>query len=321
MNSQISVLVDWLTFSTRSYIDPFDVIRNYLGLDPDLFEARYGLMFYTKSLYYKGISVYFEPSESASNFEDMGICVSMSGLGCRTFDCYSNLTFSQLFQLIADDDTSICSRVDLACDDHFGLLDLDLISDCIVEGRVRSRLSKFSIIQSFVGGVNAKTIYLGSEKSSYRCRIYDKAKERNCASKEVWNRFEIVLKDHYSDQFIDLIQSMDLGSFISSFLKEKLDFINLDDSNISRCSVCSWWSDFVSQFQDISFSIDKNSSDDILKKEEYFIYQLAPTFSLLYDALGFDFFHLLYHQGLQRRSKRKQALLDSWRSSYVASAR
>lgn len=318
MNSQISVLVDWLTFSTRAYDDPVDVIRDYLGLNPDLFEARYGLMFYTKSLYFKGISVYFEPSESASNYEDMGICVSMSGSGCRTFDCYSIWTFPQLFELIADDDTSICSRVDLACDDRFGLLDLDLISDCIAEGRVRSRLSKFSIISSYEGGVNAKTIYLGSEKSAYRIRIYDKAKERNCPSEEVWNRFEIVLKDQYSDQFIDLIQTMDLGLFISSFLNDKIDFIERDDCNISRCSVCSWWSDFVGQFVNISFSIDKSSSDDLLRKEDYFVYQLAPTFSLLYDALGFDFFHLLYSQGLARRSKRKQALLDSWRSSYVA---
>lgn len=312
LNSDISVLVDWLTFSTRKYQLPEDVISDVLKLDVGLFEAGFGMMFYQKSLQFDGISVFYEPIQRANSF-DMGICVSMSGSGCRAFERYSESDFVSLFKVLSEDDTSVCSRVDLACDDHSGLLDLDLIAQYVSDGRVRSRLSKYSIISSFEGGLNAKTIYLGSEKSAYRCRIYDKAKENGCPEGEIWNRFEIVLRDHYSDSFIDFIQSMDLGLFISSFLKSKIDFIELDDSNISRCSLALWWTDFIDHFVGVEFSSDlSESSDDLTRLEDFFLYQYAPTFSLLYDALGFDFFHKLYHEGKERRSSRKNALLDDW---------
>ena len=44
------VLVDWLTFSVKEK-DPAKVIREYLGLDPELFQdAGYGLLGYNRVL-------------------------------------------------------------------------------------------------------------------------------------------------------------------------------------------------------------------------------------------------------------------------------
>ena len=44
------VLVDWLTFSVKEQ-DPAKVIREYLGLDPELFQdAGYGLLGYNRVL-------------------------------------------------------------------------------------------------------------------------------------------------------------------------------------------------------------------------------------------------------------------------------
>ena len=125
------VLIDWLTFSIKE-TDPSKVIQTYLGMDSALFQdTGYSLMGYNKVMRFSDILVCSEGRED-DFFKDMGICVSMSGNGCRTFETMSKLTlnledkqgtqsvaFPALFQLLASDadaDANV-SRIDIACDD------------------------------------------------------------------------------------------------------------------------------------------------------------------------------------------------------------
>ncbi len=86
------VLIDWLTFSVKKD-DPNEVIRDYLGLDPSLFqETGYSLLGYNRVMRFSDICVCYEPREN-DYFKSMGVCVSMSGNGCRTFETMSKLTF------------------------------------------------------------------------------------------------------------------------------------------------------------------------------------------------------------------------------------
>ena len=118
------VLVDWLTFTVKG-LEPFEVIRTYLGMDPSLFQdAGFGLMGYTQDLFFSVFHVLYEPREN-SFFHDMGVCVSMSGNGCRTFETTSALgsdagadkssVFSVLFALLASSPDCNISRIDIAC--------------------------------------------------------------------------------------------------------------------------------------------------------------------------------------------------------------
>lgn len=79
------VLIDWLTFSVKEK-DPRYVIQTYLGMDPDLFQDTGFSQFmgYSKVLRFSDIFVCSEGRED-NNFHNMGVCVSMSGNGCRTF--------------------------------------------------------------------------------------------------------------------------------------------------------------------------------------------------------------------------------------------
>ena len=124
------VLIDWLTFSVKKN-DPSEVIREYLGLDPALFQdTGYSLLGYNKVLRFSDICVCYEPREN-KHFQNMGICVSMSGNGCRAFETMSKLgakdkqgtqsvAFPALFQLLTADETANVSRIDIACDDREG---------------------------------------------------------------------------------------------------------------------------------------------------------------------------------------------------------
>ena len=94
------VLIDWLTFSIKSIQEPAQVIQKFLGLDPALFqEAPYGLMGYQRVLRFGDIQVLYEPREN-EYFRDMGVCVSMSGNGCRAFETMSRLTIMVLLSRV-----------------------------------------------------------------------------------------------------------------------------------------------------------------------------------------------------------------------------
>ena len=87
------VLVDWLTFSVKNATEPKEVIRRYLGMEPELFQdAGYSLLGYDKVLRFGDICVCYEPRENGF-FKDMGVCVFMSGNGCREFETMSRLNF------------------------------------------------------------------------------------------------------------------------------------------------------------------------------------------------------------------------------------
>jgi len=145
------VLIDWLTFSVKKD-DPNEVIRDYLGLDPNLFqETGYSLLGYNRVLRFSNICVCYEPREN-DYFKSMGVCVSMSGNGCRAFETMSNfkgakdkqgtesVAFPAFFQKLMADETANISRVDVACDDREGCLDMDKIIDKTRSNEINSRL-------------------------------------------------------------------------------------------------------------------------------------------------------------------------------------
>ncbi len=159
------VLIDYLTFSIKSAQTPQEVIQKYLGLDPTLFqEAPYGLMGYQRVLRFSDIQVLYEPREN-EYFRDMGVCVSMSGNGCRAFETMSRLTmkgakdtqgtastaFPVLFQLLAATEDANISRIDIACDDREGHLCMDDIVRKVQDNEINSRRSSMTSCLSLIG--------------------------------------------------------------------------------------------------------------------------------------------------------------------------
>ncbi len=148
------VLVDWLTFSVKE-TDPNKVIQQYLGMDPALFQDTGFTQFmgYNKVMRFSDIFVCSEGRED-EDFHDMGVCVSMSGNGCRTFETMSKLTFPGakdkqgmesiafpvLFQLLASTEGANVSRIDIACDDHTGYLSMDQIIAKVNSGDINIRM-------------------------------------------------------------------------------------------------------------------------------------------------------------------------------------
>ena len=323
------VLIDWLTFSVstlrygenKSHVDlaeytPQEVIRTFLGMDPALFEETgVPLPGYARALSFSGIFVAYEPREN-DHFKNMGICVSMSGSGCRTFEAMSGLgpePFLALFKLLDDTPGSNASRVDVACDDHAGVLDMDVICDKVRNNEINSRMTKRRIYTGWDGlQKDGSTVYIGSEKSAFRLRIYDKALEQG--TQEHWIRVEIVMREKHSNSFVrTAAQGVAVGKLASYVLNDKFSFIDRDDSNISRCSVCSWWAEFVGSLESLHLVTRPVVEHAVVQIDRWIYSQVAPSLAVLAQTYGLGHVIEIAMSAYDRLSMQQRALIRDFR--------
>ena len=318
------VLVDWLTFSVKEQ-DPAKVIREYLGLDPELFQdAGYGLLGYNRVLRFSDICVCYEPREN-DFFRDMGVCVSMSGNGCRAFETMSKLTqagqdsvFPTLFQLLAADETANVSRIDIACDDRKGFLNMEEIVEKVQANEINSRMTKRSVIVSFDGTQRSgSTIYLGAPSSDFRVRIYDKALEEGVDGH--WIRVELVMRHKNAAAFVEQMNSApSVGKLAAQVVNDKFSFIERDDSNITRCTVCGWWQSFVDELESVRLVARCVIQHSVERIENWIESQVGPSLAVILNTLGWPHLFELARAAAGRLSAWQLSLISDYNSLQTA---
>lgn len=313
------VLVDWLTFSVKTD-NVNKVISDYLGMDPALFQdLGYGLLGYQKCLGFNDIVVCYEGREN-DYFRDMGVCVSMSGNGCRTFETMSRLPdqtaggpFPVLFQKLAGDLRVNVSRIDIACDDREGRLDMQEIIKKTYANDINSRMAKRQVVVSMDGTQrDGSTVYIGSPSSDFRLRIYDKALEQGESGP--WIRVEMVMRSKNARGFVDQVVNSSVGELAARVLNDKFSFINRDDSNISRCSVCSWWSSFVDDLESVRLVARQVVQHTVQQIAAWVDNQVAPSLSIIARSLGWDYLVDLVHRGRRRLSSKQESIVSDYNS-------
>lgn len=319
------VLIDWLTFSVKSK-DPGEVIRDYLGMDPSLFqETGYSLLGYNKVLRFSDICVCCEPRENQF-FKDMGVCVSMSGNGCRSFETMSRLSgrgkessaFPALFQLLTADETANVSRIDIACDDRSGYLDMDQIINKTRASEINSRLKRRDIHDSLDGSKRAgATVYIGAASSDFRVRIYDKALEQGTDGH--WIRVELVIRKHNANAFVDDVTGGEnIGSLAAKVINDKFSFIERDDSNITRCTVCGWWRDFVEELEAVRLVARHAIQHSVDRLRNWVEAQVGPTLAVLLQTGGARDIIDIALSSVSRLSSKQEFLIEDYNSLRLA---
>ena len=320
------VLIDWLTFSVKRE-DPSEVIREYLGLDPALFQdTGYSLLGYNKVLRFSDICVCYEPREN-KHFQNMGVCVSMSGNGCRTFETMSKLgakdkqgtqsvAFPALFRLLTADETANVSRIDIACDDREGYLDMYEIIDRTRSNKINSRLLRRTINFSLNGKDKAgATVYIGASSSDFRVRIYDKALEQGVEGH--WVRVELVMRSANANAFVEeMTNSENVGKLAAQVINDKFSFIERDDSNITRCTVCTWWARFVDELEAVRLvarCVVQHGVDQVYNWVEA---QVGPSLAMLLRTKGFGCLFALAKESCNRLSDKQEFLIADYNALY-----
>ena len=257
----------------------------------------------------------------------------MSGNGCRTFETMSALTgakdgqdasgtaFSVLFRLLAAEESANVSRIDVACDDREGFLDMDEIVQKIQTNQVNSRMTRRSVLVSYDGTRrNGSTIYIGAPSSDFRVRIYDKALEQGAEGHWVW--VELVLRKKNANAFVEQMTSSEsVGKLAAQVINDKFSFIERDDSNITRCTVCDWWRAFVDELESVRLVARCVIQHRVEQIENWVEAQVGPSLAVIVRTLGWPHLLELAYAARQRLSEKQECLIADYNALQTARRR
>lgn len=219
-----------------------------------------------------------------------------------------------------------CSRIDIAFDDYTKqLLNYELIRDAGERGNYTHAAIRFTEHREFLRGrpSNGGTLYLGSRQSDKYIRFYDKEAQSKGAKKSI--RFECEFKERWAESiFKDYVaftteqyESGEAEHYLASALSSTIDFVERprdpSEQRASRCVRFAWWQKVLDVLGGQRLYPPKRERTSMAKKIHWTDCQLAPSLSLMADAMGWRNFMVWFTNMLdaarERRTKVGEALL------------
>ncbi|SPJ42890.1 replication initiation factor domain-containing protein [Leuconostoc carnosum] len=208
LKNALDLQFDWVTI-TFSDMTGEQVINDVMRLKSELFLERSTTQnFYTREFAFAGEkNIYvqdFEPTKDVDTNQDVqkiGATMYLTGQGTRLFEkalLEQGLTWKKFF-VQAKRFKGTFSRLDIALNDNWGLLDMDEIIEAIQKNRFWSKSRSFAIHGNNQDGWTANF-----GKSPFVIRIYDKQKEQEQKGLEtsIKNRVELELHADRAEQVI-----------------------------------------------------------------------------------------------------------------------
>ena len=283
------VLIDWLSITSK--IHTKEQIVALLGMESASWTVTKGAHGYKDRLYYNCISIHYNGSP------DQGVWLDMSGQGCRCFETVGHGDFDMLLQLVQDNPEQMkVTRMDVAYDDHSGILDLpQLCQDTRLQNYV-AKATAWQVVESNKGAA----VYIGSQQSEVLIRIYDKAAERNITDGTHWVRVEMQLRRDRALEFSKLPGT--IGERYAGVLVNYLRYVepDLHDSNKRRWALTDYWATLIGSAAAISIYTKPGLEYNVLRCENYVYKQAGNAIDALIKCYGQDKFF----DKLQKRSAR-----------------
>lgn len=300
-------LYDWLTVSAPAPVSALDLIC-LLGLESlSWVYARGSKLRYEGRYTFGGISVHCTFSEDG-NF-NQGACLEMSGTGCRDFEQYSVLSWSDLFTLILQAGWNV-TRVDIAFDDrnnHFPKIPLDQMAVQAMARKFLARSRSFRVTYDSDLGKHDSGISVchGSKSSSVYIRCYDKRVERGRYELVHWVRLEIQLRGSAASGWVKstFLPAFDFQKSFFGLFSQYVVYIDSVGSTrtVSRSNVSDWFarlcagSDPVELFDKLTPEYNKGALDRFIYNSCYNAIAaeilsdgLPAVLSKIFDHVGGD---------------------------------
>lgn len=298
------VIYDALSITSKIH-SPADFIE-LLGLESVVWENLKGGPGFKHRLYYQSISIHYEGKDDL-------VWLEMTGQGCRAFETYGNGDYEALFGLVLYEykDMNI-TRLDVAFDDHTGILDLqDLVHDTVSQ----EYISRFKAWEVRLGSAG-DSIYHGSKQSEIFLRIYDKAAERGLTDGCHWIRVELQLRRDRAKTFIE--QGGGIGENFAGVIANYVRYIEpCDDSNRWRWPLKRYWADLLDGAAAIRLYVKPGVDYNLGNLENFVVKQAGNAVSAYIDIFGEEkFLEDIRHRGtapnpkydeLKERCKRGEA--------------
>lgn len=233
LKNALDLQFDWVTI-TFSDMTGEQVINDVMRLKPELFLERSTTQnFYTREFAFAGEkNIYvqdFEPTKDVDTNKDIqkvGATMYLTGQGTRLFEkalLEQGLTWKKFF-VQAKRFKGTFSRLDIALNDNWSLLDMDEIIEATQQNRFWSKSRSFAIHGNNQDGWTANF-----GKSPFVIRIYDKQKEQEQKGLEtsIKNRVELELHANRAEQVIsEWFENDNLVEYSLSILYTYLWFVD-----------------------------------------------------------------------------------------------
>ena len=305
------VLVDWITFTSKIW--SVEQIKSSLGLsNQDWTLAEYGRYGYKRKELFNGVSILYEGRLNDAGEDDMGVCVEISGQGCRALESFGEIEWLPFLAfLMADYNEFKITRLDLAYDDHTGILDklrLKLDTD---DGNYRSNFRTWEIRY----GNRGFSIYHGSKQSQVMIRIYDKAAERGLLDGTHWIRVELQLREENASGAIRAyLDKQNLGGVFGGILATYLVYCEeSNDSNKSRWATADYWQELIQGAERIHIAAAPGVEYNIFHLEAFIRDTAGGALQTWIEIFGLDALPDVLKKRKGKLNPKHQRLLDIYR--------
>ena len=241
-------------------LDIGHIIKDILQLNIQyMIHEDFGHYSYTEHYYIGDIFVYTSPDE------EKGVLLELKGKGCRQFESYLLAQERSWYDFLMDAlvDDGVMKRLDLAINDHTGMLDIpELTEKC----RNEECVSVFRSFKSYASGELVKheeqdkagmgyTLYIGSLKSEVYFCVYEKSYEQYIKlgipieEAHIKNRFEIRLKNERAYYAVrDLLTYYDAERTAFSIINRYVRFVDKEaDKKRSDWKLSVRWAWFIGE--------------------------------------------------------------------------
>lgn len=280
------ILYDWLTVSSKDE-DP-EAWMELLGMkNCGWEEMNHGRNGYRKGQYFGSITILYDGNPG------MGSCLDMSGQGCRSFEEYGTGDFDGLFHFFSGNPQYNMTRLDVAFDDHTGILDIQqLFRDTDNQDGEQQFVSKFrtsKIEKEFKDGRPGITVYHGSKKSAVLIRIYDKAAERGLPESQHWVRVEFQLRDERAAAFS--VEASPIGVRFRGVLFNYVRYVDDPgtDSNCWRWPMKPYWENLIEEAGRIRLYVKPGIEYNIGQLDTFVFDQAASAISAAFEVYGIPY--------------------------------
>lgn len=306
------ILIDWITFTTKIW--SVEQVKTSLGLyGQDWTLAEYGRYGYKRMEVFNGVSVLYEGRPNQDGFDDMGICVEISGQGCRALETFGKIDWLAFVAfLMAEENEFKITRLDLAYDDHTGILDklqLKLDTD---DGNYRSKFRTWELRY----GNRGWSIYHGSKQSQAMIRIYDKAAERGLLDGTHWIRVELQLRDtNAAGSLQAYLQHRQLGAVFGGILATYLVYLEeSNDSNKSRWATAPYWQALIQDAKRIHIAAAPGVEYNIFHLQRFIRDTAGGGLQTWIEIFGLDSLPELLRNRKSKLNPNHKRLLDLYRN-------
>lgn len=280
------ILFDWFSMSCK--FDSVNSIIDLIGFSDKYksaikWEETYGFYGYRRRFAFDGINIHYDHYSKDSDFP----LLEMTGQGCRAFDTYTDGNWQRLFNAaLSPEDGYHITRLDVAYDDHSGILDINKLTRKTIKREFVARSQTGIITDTFRREIDAISIMFGTRKSDFYIRIYDKARERGYTDGRHWIRCESVFKDERAFNFIK--NNLPLGQKYCGVLKNYLRFVepSKTDTNKRRWKTSPFWDKFLGCCDRISVYTSKNVEYNLSRIGRYVFHQAGNSVDTYIKCVG-----------------------------------